>query len=197
MNYFDFFKWNLQRIKRSYKGLRREYRLESSFHPSVTIDKNVMISNRKNLHLGKDVHISAGSILDCGGSKWCDYKGSITLGDHVYISFNAVLLGAGELEIQKGVKIGNQVLISTYTPSGKQLAKKPELFYSSIPPHEFNKVTIEERAVIGPQTIIVMGVTIGHDAVIAPGCIIRHNVAPHTFVFPNTKLHKKTYPEKR
>ena len=196
MNYYDFLKWTLRRIRNRYKDLKQWYRLEKTLDPSVTFEKDVLVKKRQNLFLGKDIHISRGVILDCGGSRWCDYRGKITIGDHVYISYNAILLGAGEIEIGKGAKIGNQSLITSYTPDGKILGKNRKLVEQSITPHEFKKVTIGERAFIGAGCTILMGVTIGHDAVISPGTVIRHNVEPFSFVFPNTRLNSRSYQPK-
>ena len=161
--------------------------------PSVYIEEGVQIIKPRRLRLGENVIICRGAIIECGGRKWCDFKGGVTIGDNVYIAQNALLFGAGEIEIQRGCSIGLSAMILSYTPDVAAIRKDPSLLEQKILPHAFGKITIEEGAFIGPNSIIMKGVTIGRGALVAPGSIVRHNVPPETGVLPNTKLIKRKY----
>ncbi len=43
-------------------------------------------------------------------------------------------------------------------------------------------VVIEDRVWIGARAIILKGVTVGHDAIIAAGAVVTKDVPPHTVV---------------
>ena len=189
----SFFSWFRKRMRRQYKELKRLYDLQTE-NPTVEIEDSVKIINSSHLKLGKNVFISKGTILDCGMGEWCNYGGTISIGDYTYVAADAILLGAGGIEIQPRCRIGTRVFMTTFTPDLQKIRKDPVLLDNPILPHKLGKITVEDSAMIGPNCIILMGVTIGRGAIVAPGCIIRHNVAPDTFVFPNTRFNKKQYP---
>ncbi len=76
----SFFRWYV-------KTLRKQYRMAKVIHqikkenPTVTIEDDVLIISPQNLVLGKNVLIQKGTILHCGGKKWSNHKGKITLGE--------------------------------------------------------------------------------------------------------------------
>ena len=164
------------------------YKVQSR-NPTVTFEDDVQILNRKALFLGKNIYISKGVVLHCGGY-WSKFGGSITIGDHVYLSSYAVLYGAGGIEIQKNRQIATGVMIFSQGPSVKILTDQ-SLMDEKVIPHDFAKVTIEENATIGAGTIIMPGVTIGRNALIWPGSFIHKNVAPETYMV--TRLNTKKF----
>jgi maltose O-acetyltransferase len=190
----SFFSWFRKRIRRKYKELRRLYEIQT-LNPTVEIEDDVKIINSSHLHLGKHIFISKGTIIDCGMGEWCNNGGNISIGDYVYIAAGAILLGAGDIEIQARCRIGTRVLMMTFTPDLQKINKDLKLMDDPILPHKMGKITVEDSAMIGPNCIIHMGVTIGRGAIITPGSIIRHNVPPNTFVFPDTRFVKKQYPK--
>jgi len=192
MNKLDFLKWYRKRLSRRYKELAALYKLEKR-NPTVYIEDDVQIIMPHRLTLGKNIVICRGTIIECGGLEWCDYKGEVRIGDNVYIATNAILFGAGEIEIQRRCAIGVGAMITSYTPDLEGIKKDEKLLDQKVLPHKFAKVTIEEGAMIGPNSIILTGVTVGRGAVITGGCIVRHNVPPDSFVFPNIKLNQKRY----
>jgi acetyltransferase-like isoleucine patch superfamily enzyme len=192
MKKVSFYKWCKKRLKRHYRALKQEYLFEMQ-HPTVTLEPDVRIKHPERLSLGKDVYICTGTLLECGGEEWCNYGGGITIGDAAYIDPYAVLLGAGGIELGKRCSIGHAVLITSYAPDVAAMEKDHTLRDNPIMPHEFGSVKIEDNVMIGPHCIILRGVTIGKNAKITGGSIIRHDVPPDSFIFPNTKFHNRTY----
>ena len=187
MKKVSFFKWFKKYLKREYRRLKELHRLEMD-NPTVTIEKGVRIKNSSRLSLGKHIYICDGTLLDCGGGEWCNDSGRITIGDNVYIGNDSILLGAGEIEIQSGCVTGANVLITSHTPDPSKIKIGEHISDGPILPHKFKKVTIEEGTMIGPYSIILLGVTIGRNAIISAGSIIRLDVAPKSMIFPDVKL---------
>lgn len=177
-----FFRWWRKRLQREYRKLRGLYELEKRC-PSARIEEDVQIVNPANLHLGKHVYICKGSVLHCGGERWCDFRGGITIGDHVYIAPNCVLFGAGEIEIGNRCQFGPGVMLISQSLDMRKIMDETTLERPS-PPHVFGKIVLEDGVMIGAGSVVLMGVRIGRGAYIAAGCIIKKDVAPYSFVIP-------------
>ncbi|MGH7898002.1 MAG: acyltransferase [Candidatus Binatia bacterium] len=127
--------------------------------------------------LGTRVLVMRNAILDCGGLSWCNYEGSIRIGDHCEVGPNCYLLGAGGIEIGNCVRMGAATMIfSSGEDYSMEHAEKPRAV------HWFKKVTIKDFANIGSGTIIVPGVTIGVAAVIGAGAVVTHDVPDYKIV---------------
>jgi acetyltransferase-like isoleucine patch superfamily enzyme len=181
----SFFRWWRKRLKREYRRLRQLYELETRF-TTARIEEDVQIINPARLHLGHQVYICKGSVLHCGGEQWCDYRGGITIGDHVYIAPHCVLFGAGEIEIGNRCQFGPGVMLIAQSLDMRKIIDESTLDQPS-PPHVFGKITLEEGVMIGAGSIVLMGVRIGRGAYIASGCIIKKDVAPYSFVIPRDR----------
>jgi len=192
MKKISFFKWIKKYIKREFRRLREKHLLKVE-HPTVTIDDDVVIKNPSRLALGENIYIRNGTFIECGGEKWCNYGGGVTIGDNVFIAPNVTLLGGGEIEIQRRCMIGPGVLITSTSPDVAVVDSDEKYLDNPTVPHELSKVTIEEGAMIGPNSVILLGVTIGPYAKIYGGSVIRKDVPPGTLILPNTKNLNKKY----
>ena len=177
-----FFRWIKKRFKKQYARLHALYEIETA-NPTVRFDDNVQIISPDHLVLGKKVYISKNCILDCGGEKWCDYRGKITLGDHVNIAPNCVLFGAGEIEMGPRSSLGCGVMLLSQVIDLKVL-EDPSLLDEFVRPHKFAKITIEEDVLIGAGTIVTQGVTIGKGSLISGNCVIKQDIPPFSCVIP-------------
>jgi len=177
---FNFLRWYIQQFREEYRKKKDLYKVLSR-NPTVTIEEDVQILNRKKLFLGKHIHIGKGTILHCGGGKWCNYGGQITIGDNVYIGPYGVFLGAGEIEIQRRCHFGPGVMLIAQS-------LHPDTIYNAnlldevIPPHKFGKITLEEGALVGAGAMILEGVTIGRGAAISAGSLVQKDVPPDSYV---------------
>lgn len=170
-----FFRWYFKMLSKQYKQAKIIHQIKRK-NPTVTIEDDVLIISPHNLVLGKNVLIQKGTILHCGGKKWSNYKGKIILGNDCQIGPHCILYGAGEIEMKKGSGIAMGVSIIS---QGGNLNKfEGRDLSSSVIPLNFEKIVLEEGAWIGVNAIILLGVTIGRGAAVAPGSIVHKDVPP-------------------
>jgi acetyltransferase-like isoleucine patch superfamily enzyme len=99
--------------------------------------------------------------------------GHLEIGENVFINYGSSLVASIH------VKIGNDVLIGTHVMiMDTDFHRVDDKSYdtSGLP------VVVEERAWIGNRSIVLKGVTIGHDAVVAAGSVVTQDVPPRTIV---------------
>jgi acetyltransferase-like isoleucine patch superfamily enzyme len=176
----SFLSWYLQNLLLQYKKKKDLHKVLSR-NPTVTIEEDVQILNRKGLSLGEHIYISKGTILHCGGGEWSNYGGKITIGDHAYIAPYVVLFGAGEIEIQRRCQLGPRVFITSLSPD-KKIMEDESLLDMNVPPHAFAKVVIEEGVFLGAGTIVLMGTTVGRGSIIPPGSLIDKDIPAYSLV---------------
>jgi maltose O-acetyltransferase len=102
---------------------------------------------------------------------FCDYGYNITLGDHVFMNFNCVVLDVVP------VTIGNRVQIA---PAVQLLAADHPLdAVSRASGREFGSpITIEDDVWLGGGAIVCPGVTIGARSVIGAGSVVTKDIPP-------------------
>lgn len=103
-----------------------------------------------------------------------DFARQMNIGQHVFVNHSLTCMAAGGITIDDGVMIGPNVRIVTDN-------------------HDFtNRMVLRCKPVhicrnvwIGVGAIILPGVTIGENAVIAAGAVVTKDVAPNTIVGGN------------
>ena len=103
-----------------------------------------------------------------------DFGCQIKIGKRVFVNHSLTCMGAGGITIDDGVMIGPNVRIVTDNHDFQNrmvLRCKP--------------VYIGSNAWIGIGAIILPGVTIGENAVVAAGAVVTKDVAPNTIVGGN------------
>jgi acetyltransferase-like isoleucine patch superfamily enzyme len=97
----------------------------------------------------------------------CWQGATLRIGNGTYLNRNTEIVAAQEVTIGRDCKIARDVMIMDTDqhplPDG-QLETAP--------------VTIEDRVWIGARSIVLKGVTIGHDAVIGAGSVVTKDVPP-------------------
>jgi maltose O-acetyltransferase len=101
----------------------------------------------------------------------CDYGYHISLGANVFLNFNCVILDVAPVTIGDDTRIGPAVQI--YTADHPRDAALRRTGAESGRP-----VSIGSNVWIGGGAIILPGVTIGDDAIVAAGSVVTHNVPP-------------------
>jgi len=172
-----FLRWYIRKLKKEYKEAKMLHQIKRE-NPTVTIEDEVRIISPHNLVLGKNIVIQRGTILNCGGMKWSNYTGKITIGDNCEIGPNCILYGAGEIEIGKGCGIAMGVTILSTQGDLARLFEEGRNVSSSQVPMKYAKVVLEEGVWVTVNAIILPGVTLGKGAVIAPGAIVHKDVPP-------------------
>ena len=187
---FNFFSWHIKSLKKRYRRAKTMLQIRRE-NPTVKIEDDVQIINPQNLILGKNVLIQKGTILHCGGKRWSNRKGKITIGDNCQIGPYSILYGAGEIEMKagSGIAMGVQLIAQ-----GGDLSKfEGRNLHSSALPLKFEKIVIEEGSYVGAGAIVLLGVTIGRGSIVAPGAIVHKDIPPFKMaVAPPSRIIKAT-----
>ena len=100
---------------------------------------------------------------------WCDIGTNITLGRHVHINFDCVILDSAEVVIGDNVLIAPKVCIAT---PGHNFA--PELRRHTATRAEM--ITVCDDVWIGAGAVILPGVTVGEGAIVGAGAVVTKDV---------------------
>ena len=113
-----------------------------------------------------------------------DYANRIEIGKHVFINSNFICMSHGYVAIEDGVMIAPRVTL---------LTANHDLYNRRI--LKCKPIRICKNAWIGAGAIILAGVTIGENAVVAAGAVVTKDVAPNTVVGGNPAKVIKTLAE--
>jgi maltose O-acetyltransferase len=108
----------------------------------------------------------------------CDYGYNIRIGQNVFVNFNCVFLDCAAIEIGDGALIGPAVQIYTATHP-----LDPALRRSGL--ESAHPVRVGANAWIGGGAILLPGITVGEDAVVAAGSVVTRDVAAGQLVAGN------------
>lgn len=108
----------------------------------------------------------------------CDYGSQIYVGDYFYANFDCIILDVCSVTIGHHCLLGPRVGIYTAT--------HPALAAQRISGLEFGKpIIIGNHVWIGGNALIMPGVTIGNDVVVAAGAVVTKDVPDGTMVAGN------------
>jgi maltose O-acetyltransferase len=99
--------------------------------------------------------------------------GHLEIGDNVFINYGSSLVAS------RHVKIGNDCLIGTHVmvmDCDFHRVEDKAWDTTGVP------VVIEDRVWLGNRSMVLKGVTVGHDAVVAAGSVVTRDVPPRTVV---------------
>jgi acetyltransferase-like isoleucine patch superfamily enzyme len=102
--------------------------------------------------------------------------GQLELGTNVFINAGTSIVAASRVSIGSDCLIGAHVMIMDcdfhrVEDKGWDLSGSP--------------ITVEDRVWLGNRSIVLKGVRIGHDAVVAAGAVVTKDVQPRTVVAGN------------
>lgn len=103
-----------------------------------------------------------------------DMGANVKIGNHVFINHSLTVMARGSIEIGDDVMIG---------PGVSLLTANHDLYDHQV--LLCGKVTIKKNAWIGANAMILPGVTIGENAVVAGGSVVTKDVEPNTVVAGN------------
>ena len=170
----DFMRWCYRRVLEEYRRDNKFIEFKRS-NPALVMRGGVVIRSIERLKVGKAVILDSGCFLHCGGMGWSEGRGSIVLGNSVYIGPYSVLFGAGEIEIGNDVLISPGVIIVSH-----QHSYDVPSTIMRCQPTQFNKVVIEDNVWIGANAVILPGVSVGRGSVIGAGAVVKGEVPPFT-----------------
>lgn len=117
-----------------------------------------------------------------------DYGSQIRMADHVYLNFGCVLLDSSWIEIGEGSLLGPEVHLYTVTHplSARQRAKGHE---------QAKPIKLGQNVWVGGKSVILPGVTVGDNSVIAAGSVVRGDVPDNVLVAGNPAKPVKALPD--
>ena len=99
--------------------------------------------------------------------------GHLEIGDNVFINYGSSLVASTH------VKVGNDSLIGTHVMvMDTDFHRIEDKVYDT----SGKPVILEERVWLGNRSIVLKGVTIGHDSVVAAGSVVTSDVPPRSIV---------------
>jgi maltose O-acetyltransferase len=101
----------------------------------------------------------------------CDYGYSTTIGAHVYVNFNVVILDCATVTIGDHVQIAPGVQILTADHPRDPGERRAGLEMAA-------PVVIGENAWLGAGAIVLPGVSVGRDSIVGAGSVVNRDVPP-------------------
>jgi len=136
-----------------------------------------LIIGNGRIEVGDDVHIGCPCTWDIGPNA------ELIIGDRVTLNYRGIL------SVAKAVRIGDDTLIAgdvaIFDNTNHPLSPARRLARAPVTPAEVAPVVIGRNVWIGIHCIIMRGVTIGDNSVVAAGSIVTKSVPPNTLVAGN------------
>lgn len=104
-----------------------------------------------------------------------DYA-NLVMGEHCHISKDVFFDLKDKITIESYIAIGMRTTILTHTGVVPNSPLEKKLPYCQAP------VIIKNAAYIGAGVIILKGVTIGEESIVAAGAVVTHDIPPHSIV---------------
>jgi acetyltransferase-like isoleucine patch superfamily enzyme len=133
-----------------------------------------LIIGNGRIEVGDDVHIGSPCTWDVGADA------ELIIGDRVSLNYRGIVSAA------KSVRIGDDTLIAgevaIFDNSNHPVSPARRLARAAVTGSEVAPVVIGHNVWIGIRCIIMRGVTIGDNSVVAAGSIVTKSVPPNTLV---------------
>ena len=151
-------------------------------------EASVKVKTPTRLILGRGVTLQRRSLLHCGGKPWCDYKGAITLGDHVVIGPNCVLYGAGAIRVGDYTHLGPGAMIITQSGVVDDQSR-----FSVAPARIHAPVEVGKGVWIGAGAVLVGGTRLGDGCTVSPNSVVSGDYGPGTTLVGNPARVARTH----
>jgi acetyltransferase-like isoleucine patch superfamily enzyme len=149
---------------------RRRLRKATSIGRRVTLHGKPQVINEGTMTFGDRVRLnSTVATLELVALP----GGHLEIGDNVFINYGSSLVASTH------VKVGNDSLIGTHVMvMDTDFHRIEDKVYDT----SGKPVVLEERVWLGNRSIVLKGVTIGHDSVVAAGSVVTSDVPPRSIV---------------
>lgn len=141
--------------------------------PAVEIGNDVSVYAGCAFAIGPKGHCTIGNFTLMNGALVMAEE-EITIGKHCLISWNVGLADSDFHPIEPALRIQDTIACSVYYPN------KPER-----PKIETKPIHIGDNVWIGMNAIVLKGVTIGNNSIVAAGSVVTKDVPPNTIVAGN------------
>jgi acetyltransferase-like isoleucine patch superfamily enzyme len=151
----------LYRIKLRAKGAQLK-------HPVIGFD--YLFGNVMGFQSGVNVWLESGVKLNIG------FKGILRIGDFVYINSYTIIDCQNSITIGSRVQIGPHCYIGDFDHGVHVNVQHP---FDHRYPKDLAPVVIEDNVWLGAGSIVLKGVTIGKNSVIAAGSVVNRDIPPN------------------
>ena len=157
----------MELLKKPYRKLRTWMRTitKRAIHPTA------IVRDRKFVSLAKNAEIQEYVVVRAFGQR-------LTIGENSQLNPFTVVYVGEPITIGKNVMIAPHCMLVSADHDFKQ-TDVPMRFAGSI---SKGPIVIEDGAWVGANSVILSGVTIGHDALVAAGSVVTHSVMPFDIV---------------
>ena len=108
----------------------------------------------------------------------CDYGSNVSIGDNVFVNFNAVILDCAPVTIGDGTQIAPGVqLLAADHPRDAQTRR--DLLELARP------ISIGSNVWLGAAAIVLPGVSVGDDSIIGAGSVVTRDIPSGVLAFGN------------
>ncbi len=153
------------------------------FDPEIydSISGGVKLRGASTIRPGTVIYerVFAGTNLETGHNVLI--REDTTIGDHVQIGSSTII--DGKTSIGSRVSIQSRVYLPPMTTIEDDVFLAPCVTVTNDrypPSRRLSEVTIKRSAVIGANAVLIAGVTVGEEAVIAAGALVTRNIPPRT-----------------
>jgi acetyltransferase-like isoleucine patch superfamily enzyme len=163
---------NWQRLSLAGPALNARWHLRTadSIGNRVTLRGRPVVSNEGRLTIGNRVRLVS-TVATTEIVTLPD--GHLEIGNNVFINYGASLVASKHVLIGDGCLIGTHVMVM-------------DCDFHRIEDKEWDTsgepIILGQKVWLGNRSIVLKGVTIGHDAVVAAGAVVTRDVAPRTLV---------------
>jgi len=159
-----------------------------SFGKNSIIENRVKVIGSKNISIGEGVHISENIWLNAN-KKSSDNSPSLEIGNNTYIGRMT------QINAWKNVKIGENVLIAdrVFISDADHKYKNKDMPIKDQGDEYKSAVNIKDGSWIGINSVIMPGVTIGKNAIVAANSVVINDVDDYSIVGGNPAKVIKEY----
>jgi acetyltransferase-like isoleucine patch superfamily enzyme len=162
----------LARLDRLGPALNARWHLRSASRlgQRVTLRGRPHIENQGTLTVGERVRlVSTVATLELATLP----GGRLEIGDNVFINYGTSIVAGNRVTIGDDCLIGTHVMVMDC-----DFHRVEDKAWDTTG----TPITLEDRVWLGNRSIVLKGVTVGHDAVVAAGSVVTHDVPPETVV---------------
>jgi galactoside O-acetyltransferase len=151
--------------------------------PGVKTFEHTKIVGLENIQFGTNIIIDDFAFVYA--------RGRIKIGDYVHIACFASVTGGAELEIGDFCAISQGVRILTATDDFREWG-----FGNSTVPEEYRNttrapVTIGRFCIVGANSVVLPGITIGEGATVGAGTVVTKDLAPWGVYLGNRRIRER------
>jgi acetyltransferase-like isoleucine patch superfamily enzyme len=149
---------------------RLRLRSATSMGTHVTLRGRPSVANAGKLTIGSHVRlVSTVATLELATLP----GGHLEIGDDVFINYGSSIVASSQVRIGNGCLIGTHVMVMDC-----DFHRVEDKAWDTTG----QPIVLEDRVWLGNRSMVLKGVRIGHDAVVAAGSVVTHDVAPRTVV---------------